>query len=153
MRRLTAFALLAAPALGLAPHGATAAKSMPGHRFVVADSLRWPEGTEVLRFENLEGIILVPGRLHGRAGADTSGPLALDTGAGYLALDVSLARILGIADSAADSQAVGIAERALPRLTLGSWTLDQVEPVLTVDGDVVRRVSDRPVLGLVGQKP
>jgi hypothetical protein len=30
--------------------------------------------------------------------------------------------------------------------------VDQVEPVLTVDADVIRRVCDRPVLGLLGQK-
>jgi membrane-associated protease RseP (regulator of RpoE activity) len=153
MRGLTGLVLLSALTVGLAPQGALAAGRRPQSHLVAADSLRWPEGTEVLRFENLEGIVLIDSRLRGRAGADTSGPLALDTGAGYLALDVALARVLGLADSTEDSEAVGIAEHPLPRLTLGSWSLDQVEPVLTVDGEVVRRVSDRPVLGLIGQKP
>ncbi|MEK7331570.1 MAG: PDZ domain-containing protein, partial [Candidatus Eisenbacteria bacterium] len=121
--------------------------------FIETDSLHWPAGAEVLRFENLEGIVLVRGGLRGRAGADTTGPLALDTGAGYLALDLGLARVLGLADSAGASEAVDIAEHPLPRLTLGGWTIDQVEPVLTVDAEVVRRVCDRPVLGLIGQKP
>lgn len=153
MRGLTGLALLAALTVGPAPHGALAARSRHESHFVAADSLRWPEGTEVLRFENIEGIVLIDARLRGRAGADTSGPLAIDTGAGYLALDVALARVLGLASSGDDSEAVGVTEHPLPRLTLGSWSLDQVEPVLTVDGEVVRRVSDRPVLGLIGQKP
>ncbi len=119
---------------------------------MAADSLHWPASTEILRFENLEGIVLLRAGLHGRAGADTSGPLALDTGAGFLALDLGLARLLGLEDSAGTTEAVDIAEYPLPRLTLGSWTMDQVEPVLTVDAEVVRRVCDRPVLGLLGQK-
>src|SRR5258706_1396906 len=65
-----------------------------------ASAISWPAGTEVLRFENIEGIILLRATLRGLASADTTGPLALDTGAGYLALDVGLARTLGIADSA-----------------------------------------------------
>ena len=144
--------LLTALALLLAPGGAAAAKRKTAE-FVRSDSLPWPAGTERLRFENLEGIILIRGTLTGRADVDTTGPLALDTGAGYLALDRDLAIILGVADSASEAEAVDLAPRALPRLVLGGWTLEQVRPVLTVDGEIVRRVSDRPVLGLLGQKP
>lgn len=153
MRGLTPLVLLAALLGASFPSAAEAAKRQPTSRFVQSDSLHWPAGTEVLRFENLEGIVLIEGGLRGRTGADTTGPLVLDTGAGYLALDIGLAHLLGLVDSASVTEAVGITEHPLPRLRLGSWALDQVEPVLTVDGDVVRRVSDRPVLGLVGQKP
>jgi hypothetical protein len=125
----------------------------PLHRFVAADSLSWPAGTERIRFENVEGIVLIRGTLRGRMEGDTTGPLALDTGAGYLALDVDLARLIGLADTTADLDAVDVASHPLPRLTLGAWTLSDVQPVLTVDGEIVRRVSDRPVLGLLGQKP
>lgn len=135
-----------------------AAPAYPGKqlshiKFSRHTSIRWPSGTEILKFENVEGIILLPGTMSGRLDADTTGPLALDTGAGYLALDLGLARILGLTTSAATAEAVDLAELPLPRLTLGTWTIDQVDPVLTVNGEVVRRVSDRPVLGLIGQRP
>src|SRR5437867_1096008 len=123
------------------------------NRFIDSDSLRWPPATEVLHFENLEGMVLLHCSLRGDGGRDTTGPIALDTGAGYLALDLGLAQFLGIADSATTNEAVGLTARPLPRLTLGGWSIDQVEPVLTVNGEIVRRVSDRPVLGLLGQKP
>ena len=117
------------------------------------DSTPWPPGTVILPFENLEGIILLRGTLQGRLEADTTGPLALDTGAGYLALDLGLARTLGLADSTVESDAVDLADLPLPRLSLGGWRIDHLDPVLTVDGEVLRRVSDRPVLGLLGQRP
>ncbi len=128
-------------------------KTIHHNAFHHSDSIVWPSGTEVLRFENVEGIILLRGTLKGQVEVDTTGPLALDTGAGYLALDLGLARVLGLADSAITADAVDLADVPLPRLTLGKWTIDQVGPVLTVDGEVVRRVSDRPVLGLLGQRP
>ena len=154
MSRLTTFLLVAAiDTLTNHPGGAAAARQEPRSRFIESDSLRWPAGTERIRFENLEGIVLMPGTLHGRLDADTTGPLALDTGAGYLALDAELARSLGLVDRGDTGESVALAARPLPRLTLGGWEIDQVEPVLTVDGSIVRRVSDRPVLGLLGQKP
>src|SRR5262245_52251424 len=125
MRRLSPLiASLVAVVLGAHPApSSTAARRVgrPVARFVAADSIAWPAGTEVLPFENLEGIILVRGALSGRSEADTSGPLALDTGAGYLALDLGLARVLDLADSATAAEPVDIAPRPLPRLTLGSW--------------------------------
>ena len=118
-----------------------------------SSSIHWPAGTEALGFENLEGLVLLKGTLRGRLDADTTGPLALDTGAGYLALDHGLAGRLGLADSAGAPDAVRLTDHPLPRLTLGGWILEQIDPVLTVDGEVIRRVSDRPVLGLLGQAP
>ena len=113
---------------------------------------RWPEGTQVLPFENVEGVILVRAALHGANGRDTTGLLALDTGAGYLTVGHDLARRLGIADGIADRGSILSAPRALPRIELGAFQIDQVSPVLTVDMDVVTRVTDRPVLGLLGER-
>ena len=152
MRALTPFLLLAG-IITVSCGGEALAAAPPPVAFTSADSLHWPPGTVVSRFENLEGIILLIVTLHGPAGRDTTGPLALDTGAGYLALDLGLAHVLGIADSAASQGEVGLTASPLPRLSLGDWAMDQLQPVLTVDADIVRRVSDRPVLGLLGQKP
>jgi hypothetical protein len=105
----------------------------------------------VLRFEDLEGAVLVRAKLVSASGRDTSGVLVLDTGAGFLALDLGLARLLGIADSVPPTAAVDLAARPLARLELGGVQMDQVSPVLTVDAGVIRRVTGRPVLGLLGQ--
>ena len=105
----------------------------------------------MLRFEDLDGAILVHARLVAKSGDDTSGVFVLDTGAGFLALDLGLARLLGVADSAPGPAAVGLAARPLARLELGGLQVDQVWPVLTVDAGVVRRVTGRPILGLLGQ--
>lgn len=107
----------------------------------------------MVRFENLEGMILFGMKLTGMSDRDTSGLFVFDTGAGYLALDLPLARHLGLADSLDRPAAVDLAPRPLPRLQLGDWTIHQVQPVLTVDAEVVRRVTDRPVLGLIGHAP
>lgn len=142
-----ACAALLAPALTYSDN------RLPDKALAATSAIAWPAGTEVVPFENIEGIILLQGTLRGVVPPDTSGPLAFDTGAGYLALDAALARALGLADSTGDRNAVDLAQRPLPRLTVGRWSAEQVEPVLTVDGEVVRRVSDRPVLGLIGQRP
>jgi predicted aspartyl protease len=117
-------------------------------------ALPWPEGTQVLRFEDLEGAILLAATLTPKVGRDTSGVFLLDTGAGFVAVDFDLARLLGIADSAdsvAGPAAVGLAASPLARLQLGGLQVDQVYPVQTVDAGIVRRVTGRPVLGLLGQ--
>lgn len=111
----------------------------------------WPEGTQVLRFEDLEGAILVRAKLVSASGRDTSGIFVLDTGAGFLALDLGLARLLGVADSVPAAAAVALAPRPLARLELGGLQMDQVWPLITVDAGVIRRVTGRPVLGLLGQ--
>ena len=118
-----------------------------------ADSIRWPDGTELIDFENLEGVMLTRATMTGPGGTDTTGPFVFDTGAGYLAIDVDLARRIGIADTADAPGGVGLARRPLPRFRLGALAMDQVEPVLTIDASIVRRVTDQPVLGLLGQKP
>lgn len=132
---------------------AYSARAQPYQQLTAARSIEWPPGTELIEIENIEGLILLKGALRGRFERDTIGPLALDTGAGFLALDLDLARTLGLTDTARTAEAVGLTQLPLPRLRLGGWTLDRLTPVLTVDGQVMRRVSDRPVLGLIGHRP
>lgn len=104
--------------------------------------------TYILEAENLDGVLLIAARLRGMSGADTAGPLVLDTGAGYLALDRDLALRLGIADSV--SAVLTPTARPLPAIEFGGREIDQLSPVFTIDGEIVRRVTDRPVLGLIG---
>lgn len=147
---------LAVLALALACSGAVGAA--PAHpprpaserAIPPAASGSWSEGTLQLPFENLDGVILVRATVRG-AVRDTSGPFVLDTGAGYLALDGHLAGWLGLLDGAADSREVGLTAHPLKRLELSARQMDLVSPVLTVDAGVIRSVTDRPVLGLLGE--
>ena len=116
-----------------------------------AAARRWPTGTELLGVQNIEGVILVKARMLGLRGRDTTGLLVLDTGAGFLSLDGHAAVDLGLSDSLSDSQ-IGLSDRALPRLEVGGLQIDQVTPVLTLDVSLVGRLTDRPVLGLLGQR-
>lgn len=110
----------------------------------------YPPGSEVIHVLNLEGVLLLDARLAG-ARRDTTGLLVLDTGAGYLALDSELAFRLAILDQPASGPAeVGLAVRPLRRVVIGSRQMDLVSPVMTVDAAIIRRVTDLPVLGLVG---
>jgi hypothetical protein len=149
--RIALPACLAAAFLASAPTtGAAAGVAAPES---LAIARHWPEGSRIAPFEDLEGVILVEGMLRGPAGRDTVGPLVLDTGAGFLALDRELAIGLGLADSAGPAGGVEFAPRPLARLAFAGCDIDQVSPVLTMDGDIVRRVTDRPVLGLIGREP
>ncbi|HEY3216909.1 MAG TPA: PDZ domain-containing protein [Candidatus Eisenbacteria bacterium] len=125
-------------------------EAAPTHR---AASSAWPDGTELVPFENLEGIVLLTATARGRNDRDTTGFFVLDTGAGYLALDADLARALDIADSSDSPTVVDLAPRPLPRFVIGRWTIDQVAPLLTVRMEAVRNATDRPVLGLLGHRP
>ena len=111
---------------------------------------RWPDGTLHLPFENLDGVILVRAALRGET-RDTSGLFVVDTGAGYLALDGRLADLLGISETAGATRDVGLAARPLKRLELGARQMDLVSPILTIDAEVIRNVTDREVLGLLGE--
>ena len=75
----------------------------------------------------------------------------LDTGAGFVALDRPLAVALGIADSADSGLGVELSHRPIQQLQLGTLHLMDVSPVLVIDGSVIRRVTDQPALGLIGQ--
>jgi hypothetical protein len=83
------------------------------------------------------------------AGVDTTGWLAFDTGAGFIALDARLAVWLGVLDSV-PSRAVDFASRALPRLEMGKLQADQLSPVAVFDAGLLTRVTDHAVLGLLG---
>ena len=139
------------------------------------NAIRWPDGTDTLHFTNVEGVILIRSRLVGsrrvvsdrmrsgedpgqpadarnEAGAvDTTGWFALDTGAGFLAVDWPVAFRLGIVDSVS-THSIDIAPRPLPRIEIGDLTADQIAPVLVFDAGLLSRVTDRDVLGLIGYR-
>ena len=115
------------------------------------ESLEWPAGSTTVPFENLEGIVLLAGTLYGDGGRDTSGTLVFDTGAGYLSVDLPIGQWLGVVDSTRTRAEVDYADRPLARFELGTLQFDQLSPLLTLDAGVIRRVTDRDVLGLVGQ--
>ena len=129
--------------------GAGRSAATPNAKSRPAAAARWRAGAEILPFENVEGILLIDATLSG-GGHDTTGAFALDTGAGYMALDADLARILEIGPATASSASIGTADKPLERLRIGHMQFDQVEPVLTIDAGIVRQVTERPVLGLIG---
>jgi hypothetical protein len=115
-------------------------------------SIEWPAGTSLVPFENLEGLILFEASLHAGARQDTSGLFVLDSGAGYLALDHELAWTYGLAGSER-VDGVSVTRRPLRRFTVGDLQIDQLSPILTFEATIVRRITDRQVLGLFGQSP
>jgi hypothetical protein len=118
-----------------------------------ARTIPFPDGTDTLSFENLEGIVLVQASTSNGAGVDTAGQWVVDTGAGYLAVDEPLARKLGIIDGKRGArEAIDLTQRPVPRFRMGTLDRNQVEPALTFDAAMVRDITDRPVLGLVGQQ-
>lgn len=100
--------------------------------------------------EDVDGILLMPATLRGIDGRDTSGTLVLDTGAGALAIDPSLARALGVADSESLSVAARFASRSLPELRIGTFATGPLSALL-VDMRPVWSAIDRRPLGLLGQ--
>jgi len=129
-----------------AAHGSAEKRNAPS-----AEQIRWPDGTTQLPFEDLEGVTLLEATATGMNGRDTTGAFVLDTGAGFIALDHSLAIRLGIANAPA-SQEIDFAATPLPRLKLGDLEIAQSQ-TLTFDAEIIRSVTDRPVLGLIGQQP
>jgi hypothetical protein len=132
------------------PHLSAAARP-PAYPAPSAEQIRWPEGTTRLSFEDLEGVTLLQATATGADGRDTSGTFVLDTGAGFIALDHSLAIRLGISKPPTSSD-IDFADLPLPRLRLGDLDIAQAQ-TLTFDAGVIRDVTDRPVLGLFGQQP
>ncbi len=100
----------------------------------------------------MEGVVLVRATLRGPSGRDTTGPLVVDTGAGFLGVDDGLAHLLGLTTSGTKSAGLVLATAALSRLELGGIQIDQVSPVIVLDADVIQRVTGRSVLGLAGQR-
>jgi PDZ domain len=125
----------------------------------------WPEGTDTLSFTNVDGLILVRAHLVGRPlgpersesrpvreeVADTTGWFVVDSGSGFLAIDAQLAVRLGLIDSV-PSRPVDFAERALQRFEIGHLQADQISPVAVFDAGIIRRVTGREVLGLIGYR-
>ncbi len=138
--------------LSLPPSAGSSGSQLGVKRQPALGAILWPTGTERISFENLEGVILLRATAVGVDGGDTTGFFVVDTGAGYLALDNSIAARMSISLSGA-TRPIGLAARPLPRLVLGKLAWDQVDPMLTFDAGLIRRVTDRPVLGLVGQRP
>ncbi len=81
---------------------------------------------------------------------DTTGPMIVDTGAGYPAVDRPLAQALGIDDGTGDPNTLSLATSPLARFELAGVVQTDVAPVIVIDAELVRRVCDRPVLGLIG---
>ncbi len=102
--------------------------------------------------EILDGLVLFQVRLSGTNGRDTVGALVLDTGAGRLALDRGIARFLAVDSTSTDSGSIIVATGPLARMTIGEFQLDHVAPVLVIDAGAVTQVTDRVVLGLVGER-
>jgi hypothetical protein len=136
-----AAAARAAPRSGIASHA-----SGSGH----SRTRDWPAGTVLLKFRNLEGAILLLASLRG-GGRDTTGAMMLDTGAGYVALDRPLAVALGLVDPANPGSEIELSHRPIRQLRLGTFQVEDVSPILVIDGSVIRRVTDQPALGLIGQ--
>jgi PDZ domain len=102
--------------------------------------------------ENVEGVILVPARIYG-AERDTSGQLVIDTGAGFLGLGYDVVRRLGLDDRDFDPHAIEYTKKPVRRLDVGSLPIDYDTQVITLDHEVIRRVTDRDALGVIGQRP
>jgi predicted aspartyl protease len=142
---------LAARAVLLALTGALATSVASGAAAASLASLRWPAGTALIPFDDLDGALVMTATIRGATGRDTTGPFVLDTGAGFLAVDRSLAKAIGIARGSGDSSSIGLASAPVARFELGRVRLDQVSPVLLMNQGVVERVIGRRVMGLIGE--
>ncbi len=150
-RRLAAtLAVLAALAGALLPPAGPATAQVMFKR--LGDVPEWPPGTEVVPFEEVEGQIVFQSRLGAREVRDSSGSFVLDTGAGHVILDHALARAMRLTDEPGRPEEVAVAKRSLSRFEVGALVLESVFPVLTFDGGVMARITDRPVLGLFGPR-
>src|SRR6266478_1924202 len=116
-RRAVAFGAIASvAATALLCHGVEPRSARRTHAAPPRPMLeRLPPGSTMVSLENIEGIALIPATLKG-GGADTTGPLVIDTGAGFLALDGPLANMLGIEDVHTGTSGVMLSGGFLPRL-------------------------------------
>src|SRR5262249_34777871 len=103
--------------------------------------IRWPAGTVVAPFEDLDGAVLLRATR-----PDPGGVFVLATGAGFTALDEPLAVAMGIAARHSNEQ-IEFTQAPLPRFRLGDLDIEQAQ-TLIFDAEVIRNVTDRPVLGL-----
>ena len=110
-----------------------------------------PAGATLLPIEVVEGVILLPVTLRGIAGRDTAGMLVVDTGAGFLGLDGSVATQLGLTPNGVPPSGLTLVPTSLPRLELGATQIDALAPIILFDAAIIRRATGRNVLGLAGQ--
>ncbi len=158
LRSSVAFASLLCLSLAGCAHRPIPGESNPGSSSATrvaarSDTLALPPGATRVPIDYLDGIVLLPVTLSGMGGHDTTGTLVLDTGAGALALDASLAQRLGVTDSDSLAGAVNIAPRALSAMRIGARQIGPVAPLLTVDMRPVWSAVDRQPFGLLGQSP
>lgn len=104
---------------------------------------------DTLRHVTLDGAILMTLAIQGPA-RETTGVFLLDTGAGYLALDHAFARAIGHGSRSIGDATMRLLTEPVPRLQLGRFSRDLIEPVLTLDLTDVRSATDREVVGLLG---
>ncbi len=104
---------------------------------------------DTLRHVTLDGAILMTLPVRGLT-RDTTAVFLLDTGAGYLALDSAFARAMGHRSRAIGDATMRLLTEPVPRLGLGAFSRDRIEPVLSLDLSEVRRATDRDVAGLLG---
>lgn len=104
---------------------------------------------DTLRHVTLDGAILMTLAIRGPA-RETTGVFLLDTGAGYLALDHGFARAIGHGSRSIGDATMRLLTEPVPRLQLGRFSRDMIEPVLTLDLTDVRSATDREVIGLLG---
>lgn len=104
---------------------------------------------DTLQHVTIDGAILMTLPIRG-AERDTTGVFLLDTGAGYLALDESFAAAIGMRSRSIGDATMRLLTQPVPRLQLGRFSRDRIEPVLTLDLSGVRAATDRPVVGLLG---
>ncbi|HVP15054.1 MAG TPA: aspartyl protease family protein [Terriglobales bacterium] len=142
---------MAARCFLLALTGALVLSTVSGVAAEPLVSLHWPAGTVLVPFEDLEGALLMTATIRGATGRDTTGSFVLDTGAGFLAIDRSLAAAIGIARDSADGSSIGLASAPVACFELGRLRLGRVSPVLLMNQDVVQRVIGRRVMGLIGE--
>jgi len=112
----------------------------------------WPAGTDVIPFEDLDGLIAFRSTLRGVDGRDSTGLMLLDTGCGEMILHRRLARALGLEQD--DDAIVDLATpvHPLPRLTAGTLEMRDVDPVVTSREDRLERVAGRAVFGLLAPR-
>lgn len=113
---------------------------------------RLAPGTTRLPMENVEGVVLLEANLRGPNGRDTTGLLVLDTGSGYLGIDVPVAGRLGITQRTDRPSGVVLAEHSISRALIGTLEIDAISPVLLLDAEIIRRVTGRDALGLAGME-
>ena len=105
----------------------------------------WPPGTELVPFDNTNGLILVHSTLHSPTGLATSGVLVFDTGAPDLTVTRSVWTSLHL-DTLDQRSGLSYLRRPLDALDLSRTRL----PKVSITGVIPDGVLDDEVVGLFG---